>query len=545
MSDGCGRILVVGTDDREIARLTSILRDARYQVQSAKTTERALVSVTLQPPDLILLDLGASGFDGFEVCRQLKESVVGNRIPIVFVNARIVRDEWVNGRELGAVDFVSKPACQEELLARIGIQVELGHLSTGLEARVAQRSIELRSAMEQLKLEVAERRRSELESHESETRFRHMADAAPVIVWTSTEKHFVDFRNAYAEEFTGRTPEKLTGGNWADTVHPDDLECQTRTYREEMEARREFQLEYRIRRADGEYRWMLDRGTPRFLPNGAFIGYVGILIDVTDVKNSQERALTAQNLENLRVLAAGIAHDFNTLLGSVLGEADLALSDMQPDSPGRDNVERIVGLAQRSAGIVRLLLTYAGDPSAAATDLVDMTAIVEELVPHLRPSISRKAEIRTNLAPKLPTILAKTLQIRQAVLNLILNAIEALGGEKGTVTITTRVEEVGPDSVGWYRKNLPAGTYVRLEVSDTGHGMTETVQARVFDPYFSTKFLGRGLGLAAVQGIVRLNGGAIAARSKPGCGSTFEVLLPSAANAGVVNPERDLIREVQ
>jgi PAS domain S-box-containing protein len=372
-----------------------------------------------------------------------------------------------------------------------------------------------------------------------------MADAAPAIVWTSTENHFVDFRNAYAEEFTGRAPENLTGENWADVVHPDDLESQSRTYRLEMEARREFQLEYRIRRADGEYRWMLDKGTPRFLPNGAFIGYVGILIDVTDVKSSQERALQAQNLENLRVLSAGIAHDFNTLLGAVLGEAHLALSDMQPDSPGRDNVERIVGLAQRSAGIVRLLVTYAGDPSAASTELVDVTAVVEELVPHLRPSISRKAEIRTNLAPKLPTILAKTLQIRQAVLNLILNAIEALGGEKGTVTITTCVAEVGPDSVGWYRKKLPAGSYVRLEVSDTGHGMTETVQARIFDPYFSTRFLGRGLGLAAVQGIVRSNGGAIASHSRPGSGSTFEVLLPSASNPGVVNPERDLIREVQ
>jgi signal transduction histidine kinase len=99
--------------------------------------------------------------------------------------------------------------------------------------------------------------------------------------------------------------------------------------------------------------------------------------------------------------------------------------------------------------------------------------------------------------------------------------------------------------MGWYRKKLPAGSYVRLEVSDTGHGMTEAVQTRIFDPYFSTRFLGRGLGLAAVQGIIRSNGGAITSRSKPGCGSTFEVLLPSAANPGVVNLERDLIREVQ
>jgi signal transduction histidine kinase len=137
-------------------------------------------------------------------------------------------------------------------------------------------------------------------------------------------------------------------------------------------------------------------------------------------------------------------------------------------------------------------------------------------VPHLKASTLQRAQIRTNLDPRLPSVMARSLQIRQVVLNVIINAIEALAGKKGTVTVTTS------------RVELPEGNFVKLEVADTGNGMSQEVQARIFDPYYSTKFLGRGLGLAAVQGIIRSHGGSINARSKPGEGSIFEILLPVA-----------------
>jgi PAS domain S-box-containing protein len=533
MSDNYGRILVVDDESRAIELLTSILEGEGYEVQAADSGKLALISIAAQPPELILLDVKMPMMDGFEVCRRLKETEHGRRIPIVFVSALKEPHTWVEGLAIGAVDFVSKPFKREVLLARIRTHLELGRLRADLEARVAQRTAELHSAIEQLKLEVTERRRSELASRESEARFRRLANAAPVIIWKSNEDNCVHFRNEYAQEFTGRTEEEITGDHWAEVVHPDDLEGQQSAYSQNMRAGREFQLEYRIRRKDGEYRTMLDKGTPRFLPNGAFIGYVGIIIDLTDIKHSQEQAFAAQNLENLRVLAAGIAHDFNTLLGAVLGEADLALSDMPPDVPGSGNIEKIVALAKRAAGIVRLLMAYVGDPSAgSALEFVDVTSVVQELVPHLKTSISRHAEIRTHLAPRLPSIRAKALQIRQVVLNLILNALEALDGGKGIVTITTSIADLS-SSCEAVRKGLPAGSYIRLEVSDTGHGMTETVQDRVFDPYYSTKFLGRGLGLAAVQGIIRSHGGVIAVRSAPGKGSTFEVLLPDASTVAL------------
>ena len=511
-----GTILAVDDDPRALALLTSVLGQEGYQVQPADSGRLALISVAAQAPDLILLDVRMPGMDGFEVCRRIKETESGRRVPVIFLSASREIEEWVEGLALGAIDFISKPFRREELLARVRAHMELGRLQTQLELRVAQRTAELRNAVELLQLEVAERRRAEQALRESEQLFRHIANAAPVIIWTSGPDHRVNFRNEHAQEFTGRTMGQLAGDGWAEVVHPEDLENQRRTSSERMGTREKFQFEYRLRRADGEYRYMLDRGTPRFLPDGEFAGYVGILVDLTDVKRSQERAFAAQNLENIRVLSAGIAHDFNTLIGSIFGETDLALSDMAPDAPGRESVERITGIAKRAADIVHLLAVYAGDRSdTSEPELINVSSLVAEIVPHLKISILQRAEFCTSLDPHLPSVWANSRQIRQVVLNTIINAVEALDGKKGTVTVSTS------------RVELPEGRYVKLEVSDTGNGMSQEVQARMFDPYYTTKFLGRGLGLAAVQGIVRSHGGAIKVRSNPGEGSIFEILLPS------------------
>jgi PAS domain S-box-containing protein len=513
MNESCGKVLVVGEDYRATKRLTSILEHEGYEVESADNPELAFTSVAARPPHLILLDMGSPGLGGAEMCRRFKETEHGQRVPIILVSPSKERLDLAEGLTWGAVDFVSTPTRREELLARVRTHVELHRLRAEMEMRVAPRIAESDIAIERRKVEVFDRRRSELALRESETRFRQLANAAPVIIWTSDQNNNVDFCNAYAQEFAGKSKKKIKIKHWAKIIHPDDLENQRLTYRQNMAALKEFQLEYRICRADGEYRWMLEKGTPRFLPKGEFAGYVGIAIDLTDIKNSLERVLAARNLENLRVLAAAIAHDFNTLLSAVLGEADLALSDLPYDVPERDNIERIVALAKRSGEIMRLLLVYVGDPSAsAAPELVDINSVVEELVPHLKMSVSRQAEIRVNLAPKLPSVLAKTLEIRQVVLNLILNALEALGAEKGMVTITTHFDELAADSPDCSLSSLTAGGYVRLVVSDSGRG------------------IGRGWEMAAVQDIIRANGGAITLRSASGKGSSFEVLLPIAAN---------------
>ena len=264
-------------------------------------------------------------------------------------------------------------------------------------------------------------------------------------------------------------------------------------------------------------------------PDGVFAGYIGSCIDITDRKQSQDRMLASQKLESLGVMAAGVAHDFGNLLGTILANADLALSEMASDSPGRDGVQEIATVALRASEIVQLLMASAGAKSSPdILGPLDLSIEVEQILRLLNVSISKRAAVHRNLAHDLPAVRGNVAQIHQVVMNLVTNASEALGGKQGTITVTTDVVHLAGGR-GNGLSSLPEGDYVRLRVSDTGCGMTDETRARIFDQFFTTKSTGRGLGLAAVHGIVRSHGGAIHVESAPGEGSTFEVFFPSVS----------------
>jgi signal transduction histidine kinase len=240
------------------------------------------------------------------------------------------------------------------------------------------------------------------------------------------------------------------------------------------------------------------------------------------------RRLAAEFAERQRVLAAGVAHDFNNLLGAILAHADLALSSLPADSPVRENLESINSVAERATEIVRLLMTYAGEDSEAPFEPADLTSLVEEVLERLLSTLSTPAVFQTDLAANLPAIQANLGQLRQVVINLVTNAAEAIGEHEGTIELKTSRVRLDKASGSHGPAELPDGEYVKLEVRDTGCGISVDLCSQVFDPFFSTKSLGRGLGLATVQGIVRNHGGAIAVISTPGMGTTFAVWLPSA-----------------
>ncbi len=373
--------------------------------------------------------------------------------------------------------------------------------------------------------DITERKKAEAAQRESEERFRNMADTAPVMIWVAgTDKRCTFFNKGWLA-FTGRTIEEELGDGWAQGVHPDDLNRCITTYSSAFDERRTFQIEYRLRAADETYRWVRDEGIPRFGSDGVFAGYIGSAIDVTEIKRSHEEALARQKLESLGVLAGGIAHDFNNLLASIMADSELALADLAPGSVARDGVLRINAVALRAAEIVRELLAYAGKESAIFQP-VEISALVREMMQLLKVSISKRAILRVNLPEDLPAVRANAAQIRQVVLNLVTNASESLGDDGGIITVVIGRVVVSRNSPAELRETLPEGNYLRLEVKDTGCGMTDEVKARMFDPFFTTKFTGRGLGLAAVQGIVRGHSGVINVTSAPGAGTGIEILLP-------------------
>ncbi|MDF1801000.1 MAG: PAS domain S-box protein [Planctomycetota bacterium] len=297
-----------------------------------------------------------------------------------------------------------------------------------------------------------------------------------------------------------------------------------------------------VRRQDGTEIWQAANAAPIFGEDGQLIAAFEAFLDITDQKRATEdklqlerQMLHAQKLESLGVLAGGIAHDFNNLLMVILGNADLALDELDPQSPVRSKLEEIERTSKRAAALAKQMLAYSGRGRFIVEPL-DVGELVEEMVHLLKVSISKKAVLGLELEPGLPAIEGDVTQIRQVLMNLITNASEALGEEGGVISLSTGVTTCARDeldaAVGSpspaLDEPLPEGRYVFVEVVDTGCGMDVETMQRIFDPFFSTKFTGRGLGMSAVLGILRGHRGTLTVNSEPGGGSCFRVLLPVA-----------------
>jgi PAS domain S-box-containing protein len=251
---------------------------------------------------------------------------------------------------------------------------------------------------------------------------------------------------------------------------------------------------------------------------------------------SEAQSRHVQKLESLGVLAGGIAHDFNNLLHVVLGNADIALSRLPARSPARQPLEEVVRATIRAADLTRQMLAYSGKGAFVVRHL-DLSSEVREMATLLRTAITKQASLVWDLANNLPPVNADATQVRQIVMNLITNASDALGDAGGTITLRTGVmarDQLEDPAFGTpieAEDSVPTGetAFVYLEVCDTGAGMTPDTLQRIFDPFFSTKFAGRGLGLAAVMGIVRSHHGLIRIRTEPQRGTSFRVLFPAVA----------------
>jgi len=252
----------------------------------------------------------------------------------------------------------------------------------------------------------------------------------------------------------------------------------------------------------------------------------------------EKQLLHTQKLESLGVLAGGIAHDFNNILVAIIGNADLALMKINPESPATDNLRKIEQAASRAANLSKQMLAYSGK-GKFVVEHTDLNRVLEEMLHMLEVSIAKKTVLRLNLTRPLPTVEADITQINQVIMNLIINASEAIGDDSGVITITTSSVDCDKGYLGGIApsEQMPEGRYVALEVADTGCGMDKNTIAKIFDPFFTTKFTGRGLGMAAVHGIIKGHKGAINVYSEPGRGSIFKILLPASVALATAQPE--------
>jgi two-component system, cell cycle sensor histidine kinase and response regulator CckA len=308
-------------------------------------------------------------------------------------------------------------------------------------------------------------------------------------------------------------------------LSPRDRERMAEAIKDSLERRVGHSLEYQFALPNGDQRTMSCTWEVSADDAGAPVRIFGTCQDITDSRRSQAEAFARQKLESIGVLASGIAHDFNNLLGAVLAQTELAMVELAAGFRPDEELKAVQEVAIRGAEIVRQLMIYGGKENESL-ELVDVSKVVEGMQSLLKIAVSRRTALVTDLGRNLPAVRARPAQLSQIVMNLVVNASDAIGDRDGVVRVAT--EHIPADAMEPIANELPAGDYVRLEISDTGCGMSPETQTQAFDPFFTTKVSGRGLGLSIVHGIVRNLSGNIQVASEPGKGATFQVLLPCA-----------------
>jgi two-component system, cell cycle sensor histidine kinase and response regulator CckA len=426
----------------------------------------------------------------------------------------------------------TKEACELEMLKEgvtpLFVRIEAMATASGQECRFAL-------------IDISERKNLELQIGASEAHYRLLTEDVSDVVWKLDSNLRITYISPADELLRGYRADEVIGRTAYEMMSAEGIPVLAEKFqlRQEAEGNGEttgsitFEIQQQCK--DGRVIWTEILSTPERDAYGAITGYHGITRDITQRKQTatlEQQLLHAQKLESLGVLAGGIAHDFNNILMVIFGNADLAMLELDRESPAFENLRAIQTAAARAADLTKQMLAYSGK-GKFVTENLDLNQLLKNALHLLLVSISKKSAIRLDLNQEIPQVEGDATQLNQIVMNLVINASEAIGNEGGLITLATSCIEcdrtVLNDCTQYF--DLEEGRYVCLEVTDTGCGMDMDTIAKLFDPFFTTKFTGRGLGLSAVLGIIKGHKGAIKVSSNLGMGTTFRILFPASKNA--------------
>ncbi len=550
------RVLAIDDSPTYLHYIANELQAERYEVEQAHSGEEALAMLSVRAFDCVLVDFEMpGGINGAEVCRRIAgmRRDPGSAVVVVMLTSQEDKEHLTAALEAGADDYITKSADSAVIKARLRallrrkfyieenrrIQVELRDKEMRAErARMAKEAAELRAALaDRLAAANQELERTNRKLAEALNVTRAItSNAAEALLMVDADQR-VSFVNPAAETLFGFERDELLGQTLAGKLIPIGIDGKPLDYHDDPLIRC-LETGTTIKGVDAVF---LARNGSRLnvacsyapiVHDGRVTAAVLVLHDVSERMRAEERLREAQKLESIGLLAGGIAHDFNNLLTGILGNASLAQELLPPSSVALPVLKDVVTAGERAADLTRQMLAYSGK-GRFHIELVNLSNVAREITALLLASIPKTVILQVDLTSTLPPVEADAGQMQQVIMNLVLNAAEAMGERPGTVAVRTaaqwvddrlRTEELGGAEIA-------TGPYVRLEVTDTGCGMDEATKSRIFDPFFSTKFAGRGLGLAAVAGIVRSHRGAIQVTTAPGQGSVFVVLFPAKGAA--------------
>ena len=511
--DHAARILIVDDERHNRQLLEVMLKPEGFVLLSAASGEEALAVVANQQPDLILLDIMMPGMDGYQVAGKIKGNLDTKNIPVIMVTALDDRDARMLALGAGAEDCLTKPVDRAELCMRVRNLLRLkaygdyhNKYSLMLEGEVGSRTADL---------------------IESERLYRSTFDAAPVGIvhvdldgrWLRINQRLCDLLG-YPHEELQRIGQEL--------MQSEEAAGEAEAFRQMVAGTLDRYVvdEKRVRRQDGGFVWARVNISIHRDAAGQPQHFIKVIEDITD-RRTPRHGPAGNKMDAIGRLASGVAHDFNNLLTVILGFAEILTSDGAMANQHAKDLGEIIKAAQRATGLTKQLLAFSRQQVLHATPL-DVNRLITEMTGMLGRLIGEHIEVALALASNLSLALADRSQLEQVVMNLVVNARDAMPSG-GSVTIETADVEL--ENSSFHDETIMKGQYVMLAITDTGDGMTKETQRRLFEPFFTTKETGKGtgLGLSTTYGIVKQSKGYIWVYSEPGRGTTFKVYLPCSA----------------